>query len=350
MSPHPILLASVCATAWAATACVAGAGAERSLAIKDIGSFHVAGREVTLSGLPVREVPSLAGRPPARVDPNGDFEAEQMYVQYVKLAAPRAKYPLLLVHGGGLTGVTWETKPDGQPGWQMFFLRAGHDVYVGDGVERGRASWARFPEIFKGEPSTTTKKIAWETFRIGPLGSYQTEAAARTAFPGTQFPASTFDQFSKQFVPGWSTNGQASQTAYDALAQKICPCVAIVHSQGANFGFAAARNAPDKFKAVIAIEPSGAPDPDKVVVTGLKSVPHLTVWGDYFDGYDRWNEIRRAVDKYEDALRRQGGTADNVDLPKAGIKGNSHMVMMDRNSDQVAALVQAWIAKQGLMR
>ena len=63
-----------------------------------------------------------------------------MYVQYVKLASPRAKYPLLLIHGGGLTGVTWETKPDGQPGWQMFFLEAGHDVYVGDGMERGRAS------------------------------------------------------------------------------------------------------------------------------------------------------------------------------------------------------------------
>ena len=59
-----------------------------------------------------------------------------------RLSSPRAKYPLLLIHGGGLTGVTWETKPDGQPGWQMFFLKAGHDVYVGDGMERGRATWA----------------------------------------------------------------------------------------------------------------------------------------------------------------------------------------------------------------
>ena len=48
-----------------------------------------------------------------------------MYVQYVKLANPKARYPLLLWHGGGLTGVTWESKPDGKPGWQLFFLRAG---------------------------------------------------------------------------------------------------------------------------------------------------------------------------------------------------------------------------------
>ena len=55
-------------------------------------------------------------------------------------------------HGGGLSGVTWETKPDGKPGWQNYFLKAGHDVYVSDAVERGRASWARYPEIFKTEP------------------------------------------------------------------------------------------------------------------------------------------------------------------------------------------------------
>jgi hypothetical protein len=47
---------------------------------------------------------------------------------------------------------------------------------------------------------------------------------------------------------------------------------------------------------------------------------------------------------------RQGGTADRIDLPEAGVKGNSHMVMMDRNSDQVAALIQGWIEKHELMR
>jgi hypothetical protein len=30
-----------------------------------------------------------------------------------------------------------------------------------------------------------------------------------------------------------------------------------------------------------------------------------------------------------------------------GIKGNTHMMMMDRNSDDVAKLVNDWIEKQG---
>ena len=39
-----------------------------------------------------------------------------------------------------------------------------------------------------------------------------------------------------------------------------------------------------------------------------------------------------------------------VDLPKVGIKGNSHMIMMDKNSNEVAAYIQAWLEKQGLYR
>src|SRR5262247_1026458 len=150
-----------------------GPAEAQTIAVAEVGSFHVGGRAVSLSGLLTRDVVFTAGSAPIKVDPNGDFEVEQMYVQYVKLAQPKGKYPLLLWHGGGLTGVTWETKPDGQPGWQAFFLNAGHDVYVSDAVERGRASWSRYPEIFTSEPSTTTKKIAWETFRIGQLGSYR---------------------------------------------------------------------------------------------------------------------------------------------------------------------------------
>src|SRR6195256_4632638 len=109
--------------------------------VKEVGSFHVGGRTETLSGMPAKEIVFSPGAPPLKVDPNGEFEVDQMYVQYVKLAQPKGRVPLLLWHGGGLTGVTWETKPDGKPGWQQFFLNAGYDVYVSDAVERGRASW-----------------------------------------------------------------------------------------------------------------------------------------------------------------------------------------------------------------
>ena len=86
------------------------------LEVRDIGSFHVGGRVVTFSGLPEREITLLPGAPPMRMNPNREFWVEQMYAHYVRLVNPRARYPLLMWHGGGLTGVTWETTPDGRPG------------------------------------------------------------------------------------------------------------------------------------------------------------------------------------------------------------------------------------------
>jgi hypothetical protein len=33
-----------------------------------------------------------------------------------------------------------------------------------------------------------------------------------------------------------------------------------------------------------------------------------------------------------------------------GVAGNTHMMMMDRNSDQVAGLIQKWMTEKGLMQ
>jgi pimeloyl-ACP methyl ester carboxylesterase len=348
------ILLSACAHQHDGSAPAHGPGNRSHYGVSEVGSFHVGGRQVTLSGLPAKEIVFTPGSPPFRVDPNGDFEVEQMYVQYVKLFGPyaRAKYPLLLWHGGGLTGVTWETKPDGKPGWQQFFLKAGHDVYVSDATERGRASWARYPEIFKGEPFFRTKKEAWELFRIGPANSYAVAPAQRKLHPeGTQFPMEAFDQFAKQGVPRWSTNDAATQAAYDALVQKVCPCVIVVHSQGGNFAFNAALKAPEKIKALVAVEVSGSPNPATADLSKLKGVPHLFVWGDYIDRQALFVKISAGIDNFEKALRAQGGVVDRIDLPKTtGVRGNSHMLMMDRNSDQVAQQIQDWMNKQGLMK
>ena len=84
------------------------------ISVAEIGSFHVGGRLVRLEGLPLRERVSTPGEPTYRMDPNGEIFSGQMYVQYVRLTAPKAAAPLLLWHGGGMTGVSWETTPDGR--------------------------------------------------------------------------------------------------------------------------------------------------------------------------------------------------------------------------------------------
>jgi pimeloyl-ACP methyl ester carboxylesterase len=123
----------------------------------------------------------------------------------------------------------------------------------------------------------------------------------------------------------------------------------MVHSQGSTFAYALANKYPDKVKAVVGIEPSGALDAEKVSIAGLKQVPLLFVWGDKIRETPRWVQIQGALKKMIAAQTAQGGQADEFDLPQMGINGNSHMIMMDRNSDQIARLVQQWMEKQGLV-
>ncbi|MGO4676534.1 hypothetical protein AB4Z40_26870, partial [Bosea sp. 2YAB26] len=62
------------AAAWAARA-------EEPLALRGMGSFHVGGKLVEISGRPVKEVTFTPGGVPAKVDPNGTYQTGQMYVQ-----------------------------------------------------------------------------------------------------------------------------------------------------------------------------------------------------------------------------------------------------------------------------
>jgi pimeloyl-ACP methyl ester carboxylesterase len=327
---------------------VIGCASTSGLDVKEMGSFHVGGRQATLAGLPEKEIIFSAGAPPIKMNPNGDFSVEQMYARYTKLNQPKGSVPLLMWHGGGLSGVTFETKPDGLPGWEMYFLKAGWDVYVSDAVERGRASWARYPEIFKTEPVFRTKKEAWELFRFGK--TYATDPAQRVALPGTQFPVVSFDQFTKQGIPRWASNDAITQAAYDEYVEKVCPCVLVVHSQAGNFAFNAALKNPSKIKALVVVEPSGSPDPDKTDLSPLRQVPILWVWGDFISEQPFWVTIQEKQERFRAALQRAGGAGDLINLPAQGIKGNSHMLMMDRNSDQIAGLIQTWLAGKGLTR
>jgi hypothetical protein len=133
--------------------------------------------------------------PPPVINPNGDYQVGQLHVQHFALASPRAKLPLLLWHGGGLTGVTWETTPDGRAGWHEFFMHAGYDTFVSDAVERGRASWARYPEINSSEPEHRTIDQAWDIFRFGTAGGYADAAEVGKQRPPASFLIAAIDQF-----------------------------------------------------------------------------------------------------------------------------------------------------------
>jgi pimeloyl-ACP methyl ester carboxylesterase len=130
----------------------------------------------------------------------------------------------------------------------------------------------------------------------------------------------------------------------------VCPCVIVVHSQGGNFAFNSAAKYPDKVKALVAVETSGSPNPDTFDFSRVKGVPMLWVWGDNLDKFPFWGRIAAQQEKFRANLVRAGGIGERVAMPDLGIRGNSHMLMMDRNSDHIAALIDQWLARQGLKK
>jgi hypothetical protein len=321
--------------------------AEEPINLRGMGSFHIGGRTVEITGKPVREVLLGAGGVPAKLDPNGLYAVEHMYVQFFLPQTRKGKVPLLMWHGGGLTGVTYETTPDGREGWLNMFIRKGWDVYNSDAVERGRSGFAG-PDVWPSSPNFLTKANPFERFRIGQgAGSWNADAAKMKVLPGNQFPVEGYDNFVKQIVPRWLDTDAPIIAAYTELVDKVCPCVILFHSQAGAFGFKVAQARPDKVKALVAVEPAVPGDVDKAAA--LKGIPILMVFGDYIEQDSRWPKMRQADVTFGDAVRAAGGSVDVVDLPAAGIKGNSHMLMMDKNNGEIADLIQKWLSEKGLV-
>src|ERR1700744_3281240 len=61
----------------------------------------------------------------------------QMFVERTVPAGRTFPFPVVFIHGGLHTGVTWENTPDGREGWRPLFPRAGFEPVFLDQAWRG---------------------------------------------------------------------------------------------------------------------------------------------------------------------------------------------------------------------
>jgi hypothetical protein len=80
----------------------------------------------------------------------------------------------------------------------------------------------------------------------------------------------------------------------------------------------------------------------------LKDTPVLMVFGDYVDQHPRWAAYKKIDTAYANAVKAAGGTVDWINLPDIGIKGNSHMLMQDKNNADSAEVIQKWLVGKRL--
>ena len=316
------------------------------LVLAEQGSFFVNAQEIET------RFPSGNGTPAA-----GHISGKGMYVQYqIPKDRRGTAYPVVMVHGSSHTAKTYEDTPDGRMGWAEYFVRRGIPTYVVDHAGRARSGFdpsptnqARLEKSAATVPSFTvfTNENAWTTFRIGPT--------AFTAYPATKFPVAARDQYFAQLVPNTETSypdsGRLTITGLAVLLDRIGPAVVIVHSQSGGYGLGAAIERPALVKAVVSVEPRVCAVSDTNVQAVFTRVPLLTMFGDFFgtdvgDWPGRMAECVATVEK----IKAAKGTAENIHLPSRGIAGNSHMLMMDSNNQQLADMILSWLDRHARTR
>ncbi len=309
------------------------------LSLEKQGSFFVGGRNVKSDTLAT--LPQYAS--------SGTIAIDQMYVRY-QVPTDANKRPITLIHGCCLTGKTWETTPDGRMGWDEYFLRAGHPVYVIDQAWRGRSAGnvsvinstqlgktpaTQLPPVF-----SASQESAWAIFRFGP--EYP------KLFPGMRFPLDALPEFWKQMVPDWAQTFppvlNPTVPALSELAIKLDGTVLMSHSQSGIYPFQVAALNTKGIAAIVSIEPGTCPSATGDLTPYLK-MPILVLWGDYVDQSSRWSPRLKGCREFEAAVKRASGKVENIVLNDVGMPGASHMLMQDLHSHQIADWLLAWIAR-----
>jgi pimeloyl-ACP methyl ester carboxylesterase len=323
-----------------------------------------------------------------------------LYAEFQIPTSQTRRWPIVMIHGGGQTGTNFTGTPDGREGWAQFFLRQGYVVYVVDQPGRGRAAYEADlygPATRLNLDNLQRRFAAPERYNLWP------QARLHTQWPGQPERGDpTFDQFYASQVPSiqdFTLQQVLNRDAILALLDKIGPAIILTHSQSGGFGWPVADARPDLVKAIVAVEPNGppffdienvpapewfrdaampvrswgpnavplaySPPPEKASDLAIvredkpdapdlvrcwmqkspaRQLPNLaklpililTAQASYHAPYDH------CTVKY---LLQAGVRSTFIKLADAGITGNGHMMMLEKNNLEIGALISDWLAK-----
>ncbi|MSP95253.1 MAG: alpha/beta fold hydrolase [Alphaproteobacteria bacterium] len=327
------------------------------------------------------------------------YVTDQMYVEERVPARRTHPLPIVMVHGGTMSGVNFTGTPDGREGWAQYFVRQGYAVYVVDQPGRGRSGY--LPATYgpaRNVQSTNSRArfVAQEKSKLWPQavlhnqwpGTGEVNDPAAQQLAASQLPAiGSFEK--QQFL---------NRDALIALFEKIGPGILLAHSQAGAFAWPLADSRPDLVKAILAIEPNGPPvhsvdfvgapkwfeegpvslaygitavplnyvpavksaaelafvrdakadAADKVVcwsqkaparqLPNLQKMPVLVLTSEasYHAPYDH------CTVRY---LEQAGVKPSVIRLADMGVRGNSHVMMIEKNNAQIAGVIAQWLDK-----
>jgi pimeloyl-ACP methyl ester carboxylesterase len=352
--------------------------ASRPLEIADQGVFSIPGRYVEVDKQTI-----MVG---------------QMFVQYQIPKNKTRPYPVVMIHGGGQTASNFLSTPDGRRGWADDFVAHGYAVYVVDQSGRGRSGF--FGDVYgtTRKPSVGNVEQRFTAPKRKPLWP---QANLHTQWPGSGTQGDpTFDAFYASQVETIGDEGMIEEINREAgakLLDRIGPAVLLTHSQAGVIGWSVADARPNLVKGILAIEPSGPPirenvakgapdffedgavarpwgvtrgkiayDPPAETAGDLKLVRQEQADGPQLVRCFLQAEPARQIPRlrgipililvsessyhapYDHCTAKfleQAGVKNSfVRLPELGIRGNGHMMMLEKNNLEIAAFIRGWEA------
>ena len=356
------------------------------------------------------DVAALAADPPLQLARDGftyvggktmtvggrEYFYGQMYVEIRIPAKQSHPYPIIMVHGGSMSGTNFTGTPDGREGWAQYFVRQGYAVYVVDQPGRARSGFMTAvsgPMRNSERSNSASRFIAQEKFKLWP------QAVLHTQWPGSGDPGDPATlQLAMSQLPAIADFNQQqplNRDALIALLEKIGPAILLTHSQAGAFTWPVADARPDLVKAILAIEPNGppfyqvefvgAPDwfkqgalalPHGISILPLNYAPAVSVASELQivqqDKPDSPDLVRCWLQKdparqlpnlkmpilvltseasyhapYDHCtvkyLEQAGVKPSHIRLAERGIHGNSHVLMLEKNNKESAAVIAQWL-------
>lgn len=306
----------------------------------------------------------------------------------------RQPYPVVLFHGQGQTGVDWQQTPDGRPGWAYYLISQGYVVYMLDYPARGRSAYVPGYDGNIGIRTADQLEQIWTN--VKERGDFPLKDNHRQ-WPGAgKVGDPIFDTFNKTQVEFAPVSGDLAREAALNLLDTIgTPVILLTHSMGGGIGFEVAERRPQLVKSIVTIEPGGPQIGGVDTSTVMPRDRNPNSWGLTTEPYrydppanspsdlnvrleansDRPGEVRcwmqvepaRKLVNFENIpildisangtyhrvfdgcipkwINQAGGKAEFVRLEDVGISGNGHMMMLERNSDDVIKFIDGWVQK-----
>lgn len=275
----------------------------------------------------------------------GSYYTNDALVNFIKSGNKTNSASIVMVPGLNLTSYIFFTTPDDRKGWAELFADKGYDVYMVNDPKFDFATGgilAPFSVPSNGKPATQGSVQAWQSdiWRRWGFGSSQ-----GNPYTDAQFPTDSFADFALNY-PYVGTSTFRYENAISAVIDSIKGKVWLLsHSAGTQSAVLAAHQKKTQVNGLILIEPAGPPD--STDFPDFNGFHMFGVYGDYISSRNQTSR-KLAVEAVSNLFQNAGGIADVVSLPEDSlVKGNSHLLMQDKNSYYVFDIIDHWLQQFG---